>query len=191
MVQILDLFSNSRSTYLCTRHFPKSYSNLWLFEFTDFLSTPCCSRWKPVGISKPGLCSSVIIVRVKKSRREKALKLRNDWSLSFQVINLRKHFWSDFINLIVCIINNLIKYVLEKTWRICLKHLNTIWTVSKMDNQPSGSNWKNMSPNIFDRGIPREKNRVMSPSSSYLLIFLHYYTCKAEKRLWLAVLKNF
>lgn len=39
---------------------------------------------------------------------------------------------------------------------------------------------------ILDRGIPREKYRVMSPSPDYLLIFPQNQTYKARKIQWLA-----
>lgn len=46
-----------------------------------------------------------------------------------------------------------------------------------------------MAPKILDRGIPREKYRVMSPPD-YLLVFPQNQTSRARKILWLAAVRS-
>lgn len=86
-----------------------------------------------------------------------------------------KHFWSIFITLNLCIINNLIKYVLEKTWRIWLRCFNSIWNAlaSKIAHQPPRSNWENISSKVLDRGISRENTGIW--------VFLQIIYCSFPK----------
>lgn len=121
----------------------------------------------------------------------RTLKLRNDWSASFQVIKVVKHFWNIFITLNLWNINNLIHYVLKKASRTWLKRLNTIWTAlaSRMAHQPLRINCENTVLKVLAKAISREKHGDMHLFSNYLLVFPQKHIYKARRRLWLAAVR--